>query len=211
MGCVKTILFLVLLLFLGLIAYLNRDRIRIFRHDGREGNEVVVKAPSPELAAAADKKLEALRTGNARMVTLTELELQSLLRYKYQALLPAFVDSPQIELAGEKIHVRARVPVDRLPQFKELGEAAAFLPDTTELGVEGKLLPLEGGRVALAIDRVSAARIPLPKRLVPGALKQLGREEEPGLPADAFAIRLPPGASAAYVRGDSLFFLSTNK
>jgi hypothetical protein len=101
--------------------------------------------------------------------------------------------------------------VERLPQLSELGEAAAFLPDTTEVGVTGQLLPLRAGRVALAVDQVRAARIPLPKRLVPGALRKLGRKAEPGLPADALALPLPPGVDAAYVRGDSLVFLKNGR
>jgi hypothetical protein len=47
--------------------------------------------------------------------------------------------------------------------------------------------------------------------LVAGALRKLGRNDEPGLPDDALAIPLPPGADAAYVRGDSLIFLSNRK
>ena len=68
-----------------------------------------------------------------------------------------------------------------------------------------------GGRVALAVDQVRAARIPLPKRLVASALSKLGRKPEAGLPADALALRLPSGADAAYVRGDSLVFLNNGQ
>jgi hypothetical protein len=211
MGCLKAVVFLILVIAIAALAYLNRDRIRGVWDSARDGREQLDALPSAELAAAADKKLGALMNGNARMVALTELELQSLLQYKYKSLLPAFVDSPSIELADDKLRVRARVPVDRLPQLNELGEAASFLPDTTEVAIEGRLLPLGRGRVALTVDQVSAAHIPLPKRLVPGALRRLGREDEPGLPTNAFAVRLPPGADAAYVRGDSLIFLSNSK
>ena len=97
--------------------------------------------------------------------------------------------------------------MDKLPRVEELGEAATFLPDTSELTLTGSLLPLDSGRIAVAVNQVTAAKIPLPRRLIPGALRRLGRTDEPGLPADALALRLPFGASGAYIRNDSLVLL----
>ena len=211
MGCLKSLIGLALVLVLAVVLFLNRDRITTAWQDLRGGKEQSEPGPSPELAQVAADKLAELRSGESEAVALSETELQSLLQYKYRQILPAFVDSPHVELDNGKIVVRARVPVDRLPQLNELGEAASFLPDTTEVGVTGQLLPLRSGRIALAVDQVRAARIPLPKRLVPGALRKLGRKEEPGLPADALSVPLPPGADAAYVRGDSLVFLKNGR
>jgi hypothetical protein len=208
MGCLKSLVGLLLVLVLAVFLFLNRDRITGAWNDLRGGKEETQLGPSPELAEIADEKLAQLRNGEAGSVALSEQEIQSLLQFKYKQILPAFVDSLRVELDNGKIVVQARVPVERLPQLNELGEAASFLPDTTEVGVTGQILPLRDGRVALAVDQVRAARIPLPKRLVAGALRKLGRKEEPGLPADALAVPLPPGADAAYVRGDSLVFLN---
>jgi hypothetical protein len=207
MGCLKSIVGLVLVLVLAVMLFLNRDRITTAWHDLRGGREETQLGPSLELADIAEGKLADLKSGEARSASLSSNELQSLLQYKYRQLLPAFVDSPRVELKDGKVTVQARVPIDRLPSLSELGEAASFLPDTTELAVTGSLLPLADGRVALAVDQVRAARIPLPKRLISGALQKLGRKDEEGLPQDALALRLPPGVDAAYVRGDSLVFL----
>lgn len=211
MGClIRSILVIALLFVAGVFAFLNRERLGNAWHTFRgERAEAVALGASPELAQRAETKLAALRSGEQRQISLSQDELQSLLRYKYRELLPAFVDSPEINLKGERIEVKARVPVERLPQIGELGEAAAFLPDTTEVSVTGQLLPMSGRRAALAVDQVKAARIPLPRRLIAGALKKLGRKDEPGLPKDALAVPLPPGADGAYVRGDSLVFLKT--
>jgi hypothetical protein len=211
MGCLKSLVGLVLIAVLAVMLFLNRDRITGAWRDMRGGKEAAQSAPSAELAELAANKLADLKSGEATAVALSETELQSLLQFKYRQLLPGFVDSPRVELENGKIIVHARVPVERLPQLNELGEAAAFLPDTTELGVTGQILPLSRGRIALAVDQVRAARIPLPRRLVPGALRKLGRKDEPGLPEDALGIRLPPGADAAYVRGDSLVFLNNGR
>ena len=208
MGClIRSIFTFVLICVIAVFAFLNRDRIRTAWRDFR-GGEVVVAGPTQALADEADRKLASLKDGSATQIAISEMELQSLLMFKYRELLPAFVDSPRIELNGDRIEVSGRVPVDRLPSVSEIGQAASFLPDTTEIEVVGTLLPLDNRRAAMAVDRVSAARIPLPDRLVASALRKLGRKDEPGLPADALAIPLPPGANAAYVRGDSLFFMS---
>lgn len=211
MGCLKGIVFLLLLAGLAVFGYLNRDRLQSTWYKVRGQSEPAKIVPSKELSDAAAAKLKDLTNGKKTMIALTEVELQSLLQYKYRSLLPAFVDSPRVELNGSKIEVSARVPVDHLPQLSELGDAATFLPDTADVGVTGELLPLRAGRAALAVDQVRAARIPLPGRLIPGALRKLGRKDEDGLPKDALSIPLPPGANSAYVRGDSLFFLANAK
>lgn len=210
MGCLKGVVSAVVIIILAALIFFNRDKIGAKINHLRGRDVVVEEMPSPELAEKADKKLRDLKAGKVTRVALSQRELQSLLQYKYRALLPAFVDSPEVALKGEEIEVKARVPVDRLPKVSELGEAASFLPDTAEVGVTGKFLPLRSGRVALAVDEVKAARIPLPHRLVPGALRKLGRKDEPGLPSDAMAVPLPPGVTGAYVRSDSLFFIGKN-
>jgi hypothetical protein len=206
-GCLKLALGLLLLLALAVFLLLNRGRVESAWRKVRGEEASVAALPSQQIAERAEDKLAQMKNGETEAIALSENELQSLLQYKYRQLLPAFVDSPRVQLENGKIIVQARVPVERLPQLNELGEAAAFLPDTTEVGVTGQILPLRNGRVALAVDQVRAARIPLPKRLVPGALRKLGRKDEPGLPSDALAIPLPMGADGAYVRGDSLIFL----
>jgi hypothetical protein len=211
MGCLKRIAVLFFVFVLVVVVFLNRDRITGAWSDLRGGKEDTELRPTQEVADVAADKLMNLRDGEVTSVALSENEVQSLLQFRFRQLLPAFIDSPHVELKDGKVTIRGRVPVDRLPQLNELGEAAGFLPDTTEVGVTGQILPLSKGRVALAVDQVRAARIPLPNRLVPGALRKLGRKDEPGLPDDALAVRLPSGVDAAYVRGDSLVFLKNGR
>lgn len=210
MGClIRSIFTALLVVVIGTLAFLNRDRIRSAWQDVR-GIEAP-SGPSVELADAAEAKLDALENGDVDKIAFSEVELQSLVTYRYRELLPAFVDSPRVELDGSRIGFKGRVPVDRLPDIGGIGDAATFLPDTTEVEVVGELLPLSGRRAALAVDQVKAARIPLPQRLVPAALSRLGRKDENGLPKDAIAIPLPLGADAAYVRNDSLIFMTNRR
>jgi hypothetical protein len=206
-GCARRLVVLVLLIAALAVMWLNRDRVISAWHDLRGTGEQTVR-PSPELATLAEEKLDRLRDGQTDQAVLSGVELESLLVYRYGGMLPGFLNAPAVELSGDRLRLRVRVPLDMLPHVDGLSEITAFLPDTTELSVMGKLLPLDGDRVAFAVDQVSASRVPLPSRLVPDALTRLGRRDEPGLPADAMALPLPPGITAAYVRRDSLVLLA---
>jgi hypothetical protein len=206
-GCLRRVLGLVVVGVVLGVAWTERDRLRE-QWDALGFGGPEEEAASPELAERAEARLQELEDGGRTSVGLGQAEVQSLLLYRHAGLLPVFVDSPTVELDGDRMRVRARVPAARLPSVGELGEAAAFLPDTTDVELVGTLLPLGDGRAALAVDQVSVARIPLPARLVPAVLRRLGRADEPGLPADGMAVPLPPGARSAYIRRDTLFFLA---
>lgn len=206
-GCVRRLAVLLVLVALLGAAWLFRDRLRLAWNDIRGLHESALVA-TPELADRAHEKIEALRNGSTARVALSAVELESLVLYRYEGALPGFLGSPRIELEDDGLRLRVRLPVDKLPNVEALGEAAAFLPDTADLTVSGRLLPLDTGRVALAVDEVTAQRIPLPGRLVPGALERIGRRDEAGLPPNAIALPLPPGVAAAYVRRDSLVLLA---
>jgi hypothetical protein len=206
-GCFRNVVVLLVLLVVLAGAWIFRDRIRTAWHDIR-GTTEVQEVPTEALAASAERKLETLRDGSATSVSFSAIELESLLHYRFDGILPAFLDSPGVELAGDQLQLRARVPIDNLPRVDGLGEAAAFLPDTTELTITGKLLPLGPGRVGFAVDDVNASRIPLPDRFVAAALTRLGRRDEDNLPSDAIAVSLPAGAESAYIRRDSLVLVA---
>ena len=206
-GCMRRIILLVVLLLLLALAWIFRDRLRDQWRQFR-GNDEVAAAAGPELADAANAKLESLRDGTTDRVALGSAELESLLHYKYAGVLPAFARDPAVELDQDRIRLRVRVPADQLPDVKGLGDLGSFLPDTTELQLTGTLLPLNGGRIALAVSEVQAARFPMPDRMIHDALKRIGRRDEPGLPKDAIGVALPSGITAAYIRNDSLVLIS---
>lgn len=191
----------------GVLAWQHRDTLEsawTALRDWRAGPQ----EPSPELAAAAQAKLAALASAHdATRVSLTQAEVQSLVRYRIAAALPTYVIEPEIELRGDRLRIRAQVPTDLLPWTDDAIDVQEILPDTAVVTATAQLIPLDGERVGLAVDELTAARVPLPRAMIPMVLRRLGRDDEPGLPADALALPLPTGAGGAYIRRDRLVFV----
>ncbi len=187
------------------LAWHYRDQLRTAWHEirGTGGPQV----PSPALADSAQAKLAALAGDDPERVALSEAEVQSLVQYRVAGYLPGYIVDPRVTLDGDRLRVHARVPTREFPRIDDLAEVMGFLPDTTPVAVTGQLIPLGGSRIGLAVDEVSAARVPLPRGLIPTMLRRFGRTDEPGLPPDALALPLPAGAATAYIRADSLIFI----
>lgn len=209
-GCLRRIVSLVVLAALAFVAWQYRATIMAAWQRFR-GAQPVAEAPPADVQRSAQAKYAALAGRQPARVALSGDELQALLRTRFAGLLPRWVDSARIELQGEQVRLSGRVPVDRMPEVKGLGEVAGLLPDTTEVAVKGQVIPLGRGRVALAVDQVSAAHVPLPRRLVPRILAGLkrGQPAEASAPADALVLPLPRTISSAYVRGDSLILMTS--
>ncbi len=210
-GCLRRIVSLVVLAALAFLAWHYRATI-MARWQRFRGAPPAAEAPSVDVQRSAQAKFAALAPGQpAGRVALSGDELQALLRTRFAGVLPRWVDSARIELEGEQVRLSGRVPVDRMPEMKSLGEVAGLLPDTTEVAVKGQVIPLGRGRIALAVDQVSAAHVPLPRRLVPRILAGLkkGQPAEASAPADALILPLPRTITSAYVRGDSLILMTS--
>ena len=210
MGCMRRIALLVVLLALLAGAWLFRDRLIGMWQSLR--SEDVPQEVSPELATRAEQKLAAMTDENPpARVTLTSPELQSLVAYRMAQALPTFILDPAVTVEEGELRVHARVPTQEVAGMQGLGgseEILSMLPDTTEVVAKGHLIPLGDGRVALSVDEVTAASIPLPARMIPRILERIGRRDEPNLPSDALAVRLPDGVANVFADGDSIVFMS---
>src|SRR5690606_20939074 len=130
-GCLRLIIIAGALLILGFLWFTRGDELRSLWNE-LTGSTPTATAPSQELADHAQAKLDDLQAGRIRAASFGAVELQSLLMYEYQGLLPAFVDSPSIELDASRIIVKGRMPIDRLPDVEGMRQAAAILPDRSE-------------------------------------------------------------------------------
>ena len=172
----------------------------ILRLVGREREPVEV---SPEAAAIAQEKLDRLGSGG-ETARLSSIEVSSLLRYRGPAWLTSRVHEPGVEFVGDTVRVGGTIATSELPSHPELDRVRMLLPDSSQVEISGFLAELPSGRMAVEIDEVTFAGIPIPERYYPDVLARFGRQDEPGLAAAAIAVPLPEGARSARVEGGYL-------
>lgn len=160
-------------------------------------------AISPEAAAAAEAKLDRVRT-DGDTVQLSEVELASLMRHRAPRWAVSLLREPTVDIRTDSLVVGGRVATDQLPPHEALSAARAFLPDTARVEIIAQLQPLEAGRIAFDIREVTFAGIPIPARYYPSVLERIGRADEPGLASSAVALSLPEGIGAARIEGGRL-------
>jgi hypothetical protein len=198
-GLLRNLLALIGVVALGFGVWTFRDRIPWRWNQGSAAPTEVSEAA----AQSAEKKLERMRT-SGDTVHLNGAEFTSYLRYRFHDQLASQLDAPTVAFSGDTLILQGRLPTDRLPDTRELRGVREFLPDTAEVRLRGNLRTLGPGRAALRIGSVSVARVPVPHDVYPDALKRLGRLDEPGLGADEYPFRLPPGVSSARVEAGEL-------
>lgn len=208
-GCLRRLVVLAVMVASLALGWHHRDRLLAAWHDFRAETAADQEAPSPELADAAERKLASLVAADGPdRVSLRQVEIQSLVDYRLADLLPPDVRAPRVRLQDGRVRLAGRVPTRQFAGAAAAEEILAFLPDTTELSAAAQLVPLRRDRVALEVFDMSAARIPLPERMVPQVLASLGLPVGPPLSPNMVALPLPPGAESAYVSGDSLVVLA---
>jgi hypothetical protein len=171
--------------------------------------EAAVTQPSAELADRTLERFERFRRGEAGdRLALSGLELSSVIRYALPGIVPPGVDEPTVDLDRGRVRLSARVAIAAFPRLPDLDQVVGILPDTVRVEMEGSLVPLDQGHLSLLVDRIEAARIPLPRRMIPRILEGLGQERRASLPDDALAVPLPDGLQAAFVQRDSLVLIA---
>ncbi|MDA0312851.1 MAG: hypothetical protein O2992_12145 [Gemmatimonadetes bacterium] len=173
----------------------------------------VIKAPSggpsPELAEATLDRFEQFRAGElGDRLSLGGDELSSLVRYALPGMVPEGVADPVVSLEGGQVRVSARVAVSAFPRLPRLDQILGLLPDTVLIEMRGSLVPIDQGNLALLVDRIQAAKIPIPSRLISQVLEGLGRRGPSSLPSDALAVPMPDGLESVFVQRDSLVLLA---
>mgnify|MGYP001045992355 CR=1 FL=1 len=180
-------------------AGIERDRVE----------EAAGPQPTPELAEETLDRFEALRAGTAgTRMALGGTELTAVIRHAIPGLLPAGVSEPEVRLQEGRVHLEARVSTASFPRLPALDQVVGFLPDTLPVEVRGSLMPYDQVNLALVVDRIRAARIPVPSRMVGDVLDELGGMRRPGAPEDALAVPLPDGLDSVFVQQDSLILIA---
>jgi hypothetical protein len=161
--------------------------------------------PTPELADSTLGRFERFRSGEGPdRMSVGGPELSAVVRHALAGIIPPGVDEPTVALSDGRVQLRARVALEAFPRLPALDEVLGILPDTVLVELEGSLVPHDRQNLALLVDRVEVARIPIPSRFVGEILAGFRRPAPDGFPSDALSVPLPEGLESVYVQRDSL-------
>lgn len=200
-GVIGKLILLVLLAVLAGGAWMFRGFI-----PGPWQQERVVTEVSEEAAVSAERKLERLRE-EGETVQLSGAEFTSYIRFRMaERFSTGDLELPSVNFVGETVKVNGRLPKDRIPErdLRRLGPGADFIPDTADVGVDGRMRMLAPGRAALRVEAASFQKFPIPREQYLPILDRVGGMDEPGLERDEVAFQLPPGVGAARVENGML-------
>jgi hypothetical protein len=182
------------------------EALGIARQGPAPGGET---APTAELADSTLDRFERFRDGaGADRLALSGRELSAVLRFSLPGIVPPGVTEPTVTLKDGQMYLSARVAVAAFPNLPKLDDVLGILPDTVQVELRGSLVPHDQRNLALLVDRISAARIPIPTRLVADVLEGFGRESRAGLGPDALPVPLPDGLSSVHIQRDSLVLIA---
>jgi hypothetical protein len=200
-GVIGKLILLVLLAVLAGGAWMFRGFI-----PGPWQRDRVVTEVSEAAAVSAERKLERLRE-EGDTVRLSGAEFTSYIRFRMaERFSTGDLELPNVAFEGETVKVNGRLPRDRIPErdLRRLGPGADFIPDTADVGVDGRMRMLAPGRAALKVEAASFQKFPIPREQYLPILDRVGGMDEPGLERDEVAFQLPPGVGEARVENGML-------
>lgn len=161
--------------------------------------------PTAQLADSTLDRFERFRGGRGgNRLALSGRELTSVVRFAVPGLIPPGLSEPTVTLQRGRIHLQARVAIAAFPQLSRLGVIMGMLPDTVPLEMVGSLVPNDPEYMALQVDTVELAYVPIPKSMVVDVLKGLHRRAPSTMPPDALPVPIPDGVKSVNVQRDSL-------
>lgn len=200
MGCLARIGCLVLLVCLGVGAWLTRDRWlpRLTGHRAVPARAAVTEPTWEPLSQdGSDRTAAALqRLSQPRGPVFATLSGADVASYVFLTLakeLPPSTDSIMAMASGDRIGLRAVVRLDELSGAGSLGPFARLFGDRAPVQLTGTLKVIRSGLGEFEIQDVTIRTLALPRGMIPQLLTQLSHTSRPaGVDADALPLPMPP-------------------
>jgi hypothetical protein len=215
MGCIGRLGCLVVLVVLGALAWLSRDRWLHLVNDGAPGRadsavvtarEGVWQPITPQGGERARRALAQLEQPNGpATVTVTVPDIAA---YVYQELarqLPPSADSVEAMAKGDRLYLRASVRIQELGAKEMLGPLAAMLGDRERLEIGGNLRVVRPGLGELVVRELRVGQLPIPPGVIPRIVRQISRRDRPAeISESGLPVRLPPHIGDVRIGGGSM-------
>jgi hypothetical protein len=194
----KTIGCLVILLLIGIIAFLTRHSwMRVLPGGGRAASDTVIASTwqplTPQGAQRAQVALDRLRAPTGpTLVSVAPGDVAAYLLQVLSRALPASADSIQAAAIGDRLYVRAIVRTSEFGDKSALGPLSMLLGDREQLQIGGTLRIIRPGFAELQVKELKIRDFSLPQALIPRLVRQISRgERPPELSPDGLPLRTP--------------------
>lgn len=158
---------------------------------GSEPGDGAPPRPSPELAERAWSEVRALWTKEGRVeVRLGEVELQSLVQYRFADQLPAGVTGAAVALRDSALELGAVLDVERLLGSRAPEMLRSVMGDSSRTTLLLEPTVPRPGVLRLHVRRARAGGVEIPAVLVPWLLERSGLRAPEEVPD---AVELDPG------------------
>lgn len=200
MGCLARLGCLVLLLCAAAAAWLTKDRW-LTRVTGRRVAPAHVAASSPAWESLSQDGSDRTATALQRLsqprgpvfATLSGADVASYVFLTLSTELPPSTDSLMATVNGDKIALRAIVPLNELSGAGSFGPLARLFGDRAPVQLTGTLKVIRSGLGEFEIQDVTIRTLALPRSMIPQLLTQLSHVPRPaGVDPDALPLAIPP-------------------
>jgi hypothetical protein len=215
MGCIGRLGCLILLVVLGGVAWLWRDRWLhlVDRSPSAGGDSAVVvgregewQPLTPQGGERARRALAQLEQQNGPLAVT--VAVPDLAAYVYQELarqLPPSADSVQAMAKGDRLYLRASVRIQELGAREMLGPLAAMLGERERLEIGGNLRVVRPGLGELVVRELRVGQLPIPPGIIPRIVRQISRRDRPaGISDSGLPLQLPPHIGDVRVAGGTM-------
>ena len=197
MGCLFRLGCLVVLLIVGVVAFLTRDRWMKslpWRSAATETSVITTSDWKPLSEAGAKRTRDALATLSSKsgpvFVTLAGSDVASYIFLQLSRAMPASTDSFAARVDGDRIRLRANMKTSDLGS--SVGALGALLGERERVEMSGHLSVIAKGLAQFRVTEVRVHDMGIPNALVSRLVRPLVRgPRPPELAADGLPIAIP--------------------
>lgn len=195
MGCIARLGCLLLLLCLLALGWLTRDRwLRVIHLGSSPATASVVWEPlTPQRAERARRTLQ--RLGQPTGPVFANLTGGEAASYVYGALangVPRAADSAEAAVIGDRLYLRASMPVRELGGPAVLGPLASLLGDRERVQFGGTFSIVRPGLAQFEVQDIRVRDLQIPRSAIPRILRGIERGARPsGMASDGLPLVIP--------------------
>lgn len=143
-------------------------------------------------------------------VTLTGDEAVAYLVSRFVERIPPAAEQVEAAVVGDRLELRARVPLEDLSTIEGLGPLRQLLGARETVHVSGTVEVVRPGLAQFRVERMRVRNLSVPSGAVPILLREIWRGERPdGLAPNAIGIEIPEDVGEIRVRGGQVIFYRT--